>query len=130
MVDHDYADRINELFGLHVDTHIQIDYILYAHHHGLADLGNKFHHSRMESLAGKMDRAIGEDEYKARGVIFKDVARIKTKDFHLAKFSDAQVAEIKSLLQPGDIVLTYTASYMSDVFCREVLNTALHISGR
>lgn len=54
--------------------------------------------------------------YEVRAVVFKDVSRLKSPAAHLIRFSDEQKAEIYGLLQPGDLVLTYTAGYMSSLF--------------
>lgn len=54
--------------------------------------------------------------YKVRSLTFKNVSRIKSPTAHLIQFSDAQKDEVHGLLQPGDIIITYTAGYMSDVF--------------
>jgi len=59
---------------------------------------------------------LGSGMYKTRGVIFRDVARIKSPRAKLLQFSKDQVLQIKEMLQPGDILLTYTAGYMSNVF--------------
>jgi hypothetical protein len=54
--------------------------------------------------------------YAVRSVIFKDVSRLKSPTAHLIKFSAAEKKQVFELLQPGDLVLTYTAGYMSSVF--------------
>ncbi len=51
-----------------------------------------------------------------RSFLFKAVSRLKNPSAHVVVFSDAQKQQIFELLQPGDLVLTYTAGYMSDVF--------------
>ena len=56
------------------------------------------------------------DRYKARAILFKDVSRLKSPTAHLIKFSQAQKRQVYDLLEPGDLVLTYTAGYMSSVF--------------
>jgi hypothetical protein len=56
------------------------------------------------------------DRYKVRAVLFKDVSRLKSPTAHLLKFSQAQKQQVYDLLEPGDLVLTYTAGYMSSVF--------------
>jgi hypothetical protein len=111
-----YAEMISNMFRLHADTHIQTNYVEHAKRFGIEDLGNHLHHSRMEAMAARMDGDLKKGGYKSRGVIFKNVARIQKPDSHLTQFSKAQVQEIKALLQPGDIVLTFTAGYMSNVF--------------
>ncbi len=111
-----YAEVIQDLFTLYTDTFIQIDYLQYAVRYGVSDLSNGVSNGRLHKISEEMKHAVGEDSYKTRGFLFKNVARIKTTSFHLAQFSDEQVSEIKSKLQPGDVILTYTAGYMSDVF--------------
>ena len=56
------------------------------------------------------------DRYKVRAVLFKNVSRLKLPTAHLIKFSQAQKRQVYDLLEPGDLVLTYTAGYMSSVF--------------
>jgi hypothetical protein len=54
--------------------------------------------------------------YSAQGQLYKNVARIKNPAKTIVRFSPAQVRKIKSLLEPGDVMLSYTAGYMSNVF--------------
>jgi len=54
--------------------------------------------------------------YAIRAFLFKEVSRLKSPGAHIAVFSDANKEQIFSLLEPGDLILTYTAGYMSDVF--------------
>ncbi len=54
--------------------------------------------------------------YSAQGHLYKNVARIKNPAKTIVRFSPAQVRKIKSLLKPGDVMLSYTAGYMSNVF--------------
>jgi hypothetical protein len=49
-------------------------------------------------------------------VVFKDVSRLKSPTARLVRFSDEQKARVYGLLRPGDLILTYTAGYSSDVF--------------
>lgn len=73
-------------------------------------------HSKAADLMRRAEGRWGDLKYKARCGLFKNVSRIKNPLIKVIDFSHAQVAEIKNLLQPGDIILTYTAGYMSDVF--------------
>ena len=54
--------------------------------------------------------------YAARAFLFKSISRLKNPTAHIIEFTDAQKQEIFDHLQPGDLILTYTAGYMSDVF--------------
>jgi hypothetical protein len=111
-----YRELIAQMDGLHSTTRIQTEYVMYARHHLLPDLQNRLHHSRIAKLGDDMAASIGSGIYKTRGLVFRDVARIKDPTSHILQFSDEQVREIKAMLQPGDILLTYTAGYMSNVF--------------
>jgi hypothetical protein len=73
-------------------------------------------HSKAADLVRKAEGRWGNLKYQARCGFFKNVSRIKNPLIKVIDFSHAQFDEIKSLLQPGDIILTYTAGYMSDVF--------------
>ena len=73
-------------------------------------------HSKAAELVRKAEGRWGNLKYQARCGLFKNVSRIKNPLIKVIDFSHDQFDEIKSLLQPGDIILTYTAGYMSDVF--------------
>jgi len=73
-------------------------------------------HSEAEADARRDSRDRHQVLYAFQSVLFKDVSRLKNPTAHLIKFSDAQKSQIYDLLQPGDVILTYTAGYVSDVF--------------
>jgi hypothetical protein len=64
----------------------------------------------------KTDESFGNELYRARSMLFKDVSRLKSPTVKLVRFSDEQKAQVLEQLRPGDLILTYTAGYMSDVF--------------
>ena len=70
--------------------------------------------------AKKIARKDAEKQHKTlyaiRSFLFKDVSRLKNPSAHVIVFSDVQKKEIFNLLEPGDLILTFTAGYMSDVF--------------
>lgn len=111
-----YADLVLKMYRLNADTQLQTDYVLHGGHDGLPSLSNRLHHSRIAKLGEEVESSTGYESYKGRGFIFKNVARIKKPTAHVVKFSPEQVQAIKKLLQPGDILLTFTAGYMSDFF--------------
>ena len=73
-------------------------------------------HRSTEILAEKDAGLQHKTLYAIRAFLFKEVSRLKEPTAHVAVFSDAQKKKILSLLKPGDLILTYTAGYMSDVF--------------
>ncbi|CAA6691775.1 Unannotated [Lentimonas sp. CC19] len=107
------ADQMDERCA---NTRIYTEYLLHSSQHTLSDLEDRLHHSEIEKIVEAAEQEITKDMYKTRGFVFKNVARIKDPETHLLEFSNKQADEIKQLLQPGDIILTYTAGYMSDVF--------------
>ena len=111
-----YAKRIEQLDTLYAGTHIQTRYVLHSSRHILPDLENRLRHSEIAKLAEEADASLKSGLYSTRGFIFKNVARIQKPDTHLLEFSEAQAQHIKDTLQPGDIILTFSAGYMSNVF--------------
>jgi len=64
----------------------------------------------------KTDELLGSALYTSRSLLFKDVSRLKSPTVSLIQFSDEQKAQVFEQLRPGDLILTYTAGYISDVF--------------
>ena len=73
-------------------------------------------HSNAEWVARRDTEKQHKSLYAIRSFLFKEVSRLKNPSAHVVVFSAAQKQAIFSLLQPGDLVLTYTAGYMSDIF--------------
>ena len=58
----------------------------------------------------------GDELYAMRALAFKDVSRLKSPTASLIRFDEVQKRAIFDSLQVGDLIMTYTAGYMSDVF--------------
>ncbi len=114
--DTSYANMAEQMDTLHANTEIYTEYLLHSSRHTLSDLKNRLRHTELDKIVHAAEQGIADDMYKTRGFLFKNVARIKNPETHLLEFSKQQANEIKQMLQPGDIILTYTAGYMSDVF--------------
>ncbi len=82
----------------------------------IPDLINRLEHSQIAKVSDQISEEMSRGIYKMRGVVFRDVARIKNPGLRPLKFTDAQVQDIKDQLQPGDLLFTYSAGYMSNVF--------------
>ena len=109
-----YKDLIGQMPSLHKGAQIQIHQVLKRG--TLSGLENDFSHTEADQLAHGAAREFGDARYAMRALLFKDVSRLKSPTAHKIKFSEQQKQQIYHLLQPGDIILTYTAGYMSDVF--------------
>lgn len=82
----------------------------------LPTLDNRLRHTRVAELMRASEGTAGNLLYAARAHLFKGVSRIKNPDAHLITFSADQKRQMVDALQPGDIILTYTAGYISDIF--------------
>jgi hypothetical protein len=72
--------------------------------------------SREPESVRSLDESVSKDLYADRSVVFKDVSRLKSPTAQVVRFSDDQKEQVYGLLRPGDLILTYTAGYISDVF--------------
>ena len=82
----------------------------------LPAIDNQLRHTRVAKLLAESETTADHLAYVARAHLFKGVSRIKNPDAHLIKFSKDQKQQVIDALQPGDVILTYTAGYMSDIF--------------
>jgi len=79
-------------------------------------LKNKMQHTPVGEVARTAKRNTKALLTETRACTFKGVSRLKSPVSHLIRFSIEQKKEILASLQPGDLIFTYTAGYMSDVF--------------
>jgi hypothetical protein len=82
----------------------------------LPTLDNRLRHTRVAELLSESETTTDHLLHVARAHLFKGVSRIKNPDAHLITFSDNQKRQVVDALRPGDIILTYTAGYISDIF--------------
>lgn len=111
-----YGKLIKQMDAIHAGLHIQMEYLLYARWSHYPELKNRLSHSWIADIGHEVSSGYDHSITASRGFIFKNVARMKSPTAHILTFSATQSDDIKSMLQPGDILLTYTAGYMSDVF--------------
>ena len=111
-----YADLLGQIPSLYSGAMQQTQRIINAQTGAMAEVENDFSHTRAAKLARETSRAFGDLRYAARALLFKDISRLKNPSAHLIRFSAVQKKRVYDLLQPGDLILTYTAGYISDVF--------------
>ncbi len=111
-----YQLHAADLQDKYFEAYIQVRYILFASGKIFPNIENRLRHSTVRSLEKKASNLTMESVGYLHGSVFKNVARIKNPTIHTLTFTDEQKKLIKSLSQPGDIILTYTAGYMSNVF--------------
>jgi len=65
---------------------------------------------------GRVGRWLGSGAYQVQGFIYTKVARLKRPRAQRLSFSPEKVAELEDLLQPGDLILTFTEGYVGNLF--------------
>ncbi|MBN1904247.1 MAG: hypothetical protein JW927_04035 [Deltaproteobacteria bacterium] len=106
-------DRIGDLYN---QTDERITYILKKKSLLFPKTVNRLRHSVILTLAETMKDKVGDNLYAIRGLLFSNVSDIKMPLTRPIQFTDEQKKELHSILRPGDIILTYTAGYMSNIF--------------
>ena len=93
------------------------------------DLDDRLRHTRVAGLLRSAEEKNDDLLSAARAHLFKGVSRIKKPDAHLIRFSAEQKRQVYDALQPGDIILTFTAGYVSDIFIPGVFKHAITYVG-
>jgi len=107
-----YANLMDQFQRLHSEAMQQTQRIQKAQ----SGTENYYSHTRAAELAREASLKFDELRYALRALLFKDVSRLKNPNAHLIRFSTDQKKQVYDLLQPGDLILTFTAGYISDVF--------------
>jgi len=79
-------------------------------------LENKLQQTTLAKNTYRAKRTTGDLLKKIRAQTYKGVSRLKSPTAYLIQFSATQKRDIFARLQPGDLVFTYTAGYMSSIF--------------
>jgi len=112
-----YRDLLDQIDKLYTDTAIQTEYILEKRSVFFPRIRNRLRQASIVNLAKDTKESFDDNLYAARSILFENVSRIKLPlTGSIILFSDDQLREIKSLLLPGDIILTFTSGYMSNIF--------------
>lgn len=85
-------------------------------HRVLHGLGNALEHHQVGDWLVRAEQDLHALITEARAEVFTDLSRIRSPNAYVLSFDEAQKAAIREALQPGDILLSYTAGYLSDVF--------------
>lgn len=113
----EYNEIIEQIPSLYADTSDMIQKITKEEPGVFTEsINNSLRHTFLANVIHWSGQEISDARYGIRSIRFKDISRIKNPSAHLIKFSSDQKQMIYKHLKPGDIILTYTAGYMSDVF--------------
>jgi len=114
--DREYSVVIENIRRLHEETESRVEFILKEKSLLFPDTTNRLRHTMIVKLAKEAKTTLDDNLYAARGILFSNVSDIKIPLTEPLAFSAEQKRLIKSLLEPGDVILTYTAGYMSNIF--------------
>lgn len=82
----------------------------------LADLLRSAPSRQVALISRKVEEEWDDSSYGLQAELVTQVGRFKNPAAHLIQFSESQKQRVVGLLQPGDIILTYTSGYASTVF--------------
>jgi len=111
-----YGELAGQLARLHENTNVHVETILTKRSLLLPDVRNRIRNSAITELAKKAYELHNDNLYAVRAVLFLNVSRLRSPAPTEIVFSARQLRKIKSLLEPGDIVLTFKSGYMSNIF--------------
>jgi hypothetical protein len=114
--DKEFQAVIDQIGELYKETDKRISYILKKESLLFPKTVNRLKHTIIVRLADSMKEKVGDNLYAIRGLLFSNVSDIKIPLTNPIRFTDEQKKELHSMLKPGDIILTYTAGYMSNIF--------------
>ena len=114
--DSDYRTLVDQFATLYQGTATQTQTILEQSSLLLPEVRNRLRHSEITALAKKALEIHQDHLYAARAVLFLKVSRLRSPVAKTVDFSADQIQRVKSALAPGDLVLTFKAGYMSNIF--------------
>ncbi|MBT3216444.1 MAG: hypothetical protein HN647_08195 [Candidatus Marinimicrobia bacterium] len=112
----EFSPMLDELENLH-ETHIKLrDKILNHYVFLTPELTNQLRHSEIQKNVETLIDDLGSRFQAIKATVFTGVGDLKSPTSQSIQFSEGQKLELHSLLKPGDIILTYSEGYMSNIF--------------
>ncbi len=112
----DYGHLVKQINDYYDKSIRQMQYILEENSLLLPNVANRLRQTVIIIKAKEAKEKFGDNLYAARGILFLNVSRIRSPLSSNINFTPDQLQEIKSMLQPVDIILTFSDGYMSNVF--------------
>jgi hypothetical protein len=114
--DPNYRDLIAENYRFRASSREQIEAILKAQAIILPELANWMRQTEVARAARMSWRLVDDTLYTAKGKLFENVGHIRAPMAGEVSLTPEQIQLVRSQLQPGDIILTYSSGYMSNIF--------------
>ena len=114
--DDTYAQWIDQIGQVHQKTEELKEEILKWRYPRFTNIRNLISHHEIANYSREAIRKFGGRIYAIQGITYEVVGRIKVSSSRLLNYTGEQFAELRGLLQPGDMILTYAEGYMSNLF--------------
>lgn len=103
------ADRLTE-------AHKRLDHILERRSLLLPGVRNALRHTEITALAKASLHEAGDALYAIRGLASTRIGKLRKPGSRPVIFTQEQIQDLRALLQPGDVMLTYGEGYVSNLF--------------
>ena len=130
IMDPTYGPLITNLESLHY-THVKLREEILNHFVLITpELTNRLRHSTVKKKVEKLIRKAGGRFEALKAFVFTHVGHIKTPGIEPLIFSEDDKNQLLTLLQPGDIILTYSEGFMSNIFLPGIFKHGIVYTGR
>jgi hypothetical protein len=130
IMDPTYGPLITNLESLHY-THVKLREEILNHFVLITpELTNRLRHSTVKKKVEKLIRKAGGRFKALKAIVFTHVGHIKAPGKEPLIFSEDDKNQLLALLQPGDIILTYSEGFMSNIFLPGIFKHGIVYTGK
>jgi hypothetical protein len=130
IMDPTYGPLITNLESLHY-THVKLREEILNHFVLITPgLTNRLRHSTIKKKVEKLIGKAGGRFEALKAIVFTHVGHIKAPGIEPLIFSEDDKNQLLTLLQPGDIILTYSEGFMSNIFLPGIFKHGIVYTGR
>ncbi|MEO2186308.1 MAG: hypothetical protein ABGX30_07005, partial [bacterium] len=130
IMDPTYGPLITNLESLHY-THVKLREEILNHFVLITpELTNRLRHSTVKKKVEKLIRKAGGRFKALKAIVFTHVGHIKAPGIEPLIFSEDDKNQLLTLLQPGDIILTYSEGFMSNIFLPGIFKHGIVYTGK
>ena len=130
IMDPTYGPLITNLESLHY-THVKLREEILNHFVLITPkLTNRLRHSTVKKKVEKLIHKAGGRFKALKAIVFTHVGHIKAPGIEPLIFSEDDKNQLLTLLQPGDIILTYSEGFMSNIFLPGIFKHGIVYTGR
>lgn len=111
-----YAKLIADMVGMYEQSVVRVTGILARSSLLLPELRNQIRHSSVSQAADEASRSVRGNLYAMQTVLFTLAGDTQATPAIKLYFSAEQKKKVRELLRPGDIILSFSGGYMSNIF--------------